>query len=97
MNDDEKCEARRPRFDGTINLGHILTASAMLLGGIVVWSQSLVVQAKQDLRINYLEKTMGESTDAVKKVAETQQQMVLNQAKVSTALDMLVRNQKPPL
>lgn len=90
-------EARKPRFDGTINLGHILTASAMLIGGSVVWTQSQIVQAKQDARIGFVERASSENADAVKKVAEIQQQMARSQERVSLTLEMLMQGKKPQL
>lgn len=97
MNDteNEQQQARRPRFDGTINLGHILTASAMLLGGIVVWTQSQVVQAKQDVRITYVEKTAEKTAESIEKMAELQRQMSRNQDRVTTTLEILMK--KPQL
>ena len=84
-------QERKPRFDGTVNLGHILTAIMMLVSGLIVWTQSQVVQAKQDLRISYIEKTSAETADSVKKVSEMQQQMARSQEHVATTLEMLTK------
>jgi len=88
---EQRQQERKPRFDGTINLGHILTALMMLVSGLIVWTQSQVVQAKQDLRISYIERTSAETSDSVKKVSEMQQQMARCQEHVATTLEMLTK------
>jgi hypothetical protein len=88
-------QAHRPRYDGTINLGHILTASAMLLGGFVVWTQSQIVQAKQDVRIEYIERTAQKTADSVNKIMDMQQEMARTQEHVTATLQVLTK--KPQL
>lgn len=95
QNENAQQEARKPRFDGTINLGHILTATMMLISGLIVWNQSQVVQAKQDVRIAYIEKTASETAESVKKVAEMQQKMAQNQERVAVTLELITK--KPQL
>jgi len=87
-------EARKLRFDGTITLGHLLTAGTMLIGGLVMWNQSQVVQAKQDLRIAYVETAAATNADALRKLTEAQQQMVRSQERVTITLELLTKGQK---
>lgn len=91
---DAKQEARKPRFDGTINLGHLLTAGTMLIGGMVVWTQSQIMQAKQDLRITYVEQTTASNTEALKKLSDGYQQLVMSQERVTITLELLTKGQK---
>lgn len=91
---DAKQEARKPRFDGTINLGHLLTAGTMLIGGMVVWTQSQIVQAKQDLRISYVETAATANSDSLRKLADSHQQMVRSQERVTITLELLTKGQK---
>ena len=92
---DAKQEARKPRFDGTINLGHLLTAGTMLIAGMVVWTQSQIVQAKQDLRISYVETAANANAEALHKLAESHQQMARSQERVTITLELLTKGQKP--
>jgi len=90
----ERSEIRRLKFDGTINLGHVLTAGSMLLGGFLVWSQSMVVQAKQDVRINVVEQSVIEQRAALRQLADTQQIAMRTSDRLSTAIEYLSQRPK---
>lgn len=94
MSNEEQNAVHKPRFDGTVNLGHILTAVTMLMGGIVVWSQAQVGFAKQDSRISALELGQVEIRVIVAKLTENQQATLRNQDKIATTLEFVVNNQK---
>ena len=95
MNLEIRPENRRLRFDPTINYGHLLTAGTMIIGALVVWTQSQIVQAKQDLRIAYVEAAATENANALRKLTEAHQQMARSQERVTITLDLLTKNQKP--
>jgi hypothetical protein len=67
----------------------------MLIGALVVWTQSQIVQAKQDLRITYVETAAATNADALRKLADGHQQMVRSQERVTITLDLLTKGQKP--
>jgi predicted metalloprotease len=92
---EQQAEIRRPKFDGTVNLGHILTAFSMLIAGLLVWSQSMVVQAKQDMRILGIEQSVLEQRSSLKQMADTQQIAIRNQDKMNTAIEYLTQQRKP--
>ena len=83
---------RKPRFDGTVNLGHVLTMITMLVGGLLVWTQSLVVQAKQDVRISHLEETQRNTVSAINRISEAHILSLRNQDKINNALEYVLKN-----
>ena len=66
----------------------------MLLGGFMVWSQSMVVQAKQDVRINVVEQSVIEQRAALRQLADTQQIAMRNSDRLSTAIEYLSQRPK---
>jgi len=84
-------EARRWKFDGTVNLGHVLTATVMLLGGIGVWSQGREVAIRQDARLVLVETTMTELKSSLSKISESQQLAIRTQDKLAATLEAISR------
>lgn len=84
-------EARRWKFDGTVNLGHVLTATVMLLGGIGVWSQGREVAIRQDARLVLVETTMSEVKANLSKISESQQLAIRTQDRLAATLDAISR------
>ncbi len=52
----------RPRFDGTINLGHVLTILALLAAGLSVYVGVFQTLTGLVVRVNALETIAGEAT-----------------------------------
>jgi len=89
--EQRKVEARRWKFEGTVNLGHILTASVMLVGGIGVWIQSHDIAIRQDSRLVLVETTMAELKSNLTKISESQQLAIRTQDKLAATLDAISR------
>jgi hypothetical protein len=84
-------ETRRWKFDGTVNLGHVLTASVMLIGGLGVWTQGREVMIRQDARLALVETTMSEVKSNLNKISESQQLAIRTQDKLAATLDAISR------
>ncbi len=91
LSQDFKDEARRLRFDGTVNLGHVLTMAVMLIGGIGVWTQGQISASTQNARMTYMEKDATEIRTMLKQVSETQQIALRNQDKVTATVEILAK------
>ena len=95
MSDTEQtqrnAEARRWKFEGTVNLGHILTASVMLVGGIGVWIQSHDIAIRHDSRLVLVETTMAELKSNLTKISESQQLAIRTQDKLAATLEAISR------
>jgi hypothetical protein len=89
--EQSKAEARRWKFDGTVNLGHILTASVMLVGGLGVWIQGREVAIRQDARLVLVETTMAEVKSNLSKISESQQLAIRTQDRLAATLDAISR------
>ena len=86
-----RAEARRWKFDGTVNLGHVLTAAVMLIGGLGVWTQGREVMIRQDARLALVETTMAEVKSNLNKISESQQLAIRTQDKLAATLDAISR------
>ena len=86
-----KAEARRWKFDGTVNLGHVLTASVMFIGGLGVWTQGREVMIRQDARLALVETTMSEVKANLSRISESQQLSIRTQDKLAATLEALSR------
>ena len=86
-----KAEAHRWKFDGTVNLGHVLTASVMLIGGLGVWMQGREVMIRQDARLALVETTMSEVKSNLSRISESQQLAIRTQDKLAATLDAISR------
>ena len=86
-----KAEARRWKFDGTVNLGHVLTATVMLIGGLGVWTQGREVMIRQDARLALVETTMSEVKANLSRISESQQLAIRTQDKLAATLDAISR------
>lgn len=89
--EQSKAEARRWKFDGTVNLGHVLTATVMLIGGIGVWTQGREVMIRQDARLVLVETTMTEVKANLSRISESQQLSIRTQDKLAATLEALSR------
>ena len=86
-----KAEARRWKFDGTVNLGHVLTASVMFIGGLGVWTQGREVMIRQDARLALVETTMSEVKANLSRISESQQLSIRTQDRLAATLEALSR------
>jgi hypothetical protein len=84
-------EARRWKFDGTVNLGHVLTAAVMLIGGLGVWTQGREVMIRQDSRLALVETTMAEVKANLSKISESQQLAIRTQDRLAVTLEAISR------
>jgi hypothetical protein len=84
-------EARRWKFDGTVNLGHVLTAAVMLIGGLGVWTQGREVMIRQDARLALVETTMAEVKANLSKISESQQLAIRTQDRLAVTLEAISR------
>ena len=89
--EQSKAEARRWKFDGTVNLGHVLTASVMFIGGLGVWTQGREVMIRQDARLALVETTMSEVKANLARISESQQLAIRTQDKLAATLDAISR------
>jgi hypothetical protein len=89
--EQSKAEARRWKFDGTVNLGHVLTATVMLIGGLGVWTQGREVMIRQDARLALVETTMSEVKANLARISESQQLAIRTQDKLAATLDAISR------
>jgi uncharacterized protein HemX len=89
--EQNRAEARRWKFDGTVNLGHVLTAAVMLIGGLGVWTQGREVMIRQDSRLALVETTMAEVKSNLAKISESQQLAIRTQDKLAATLDAISR------
>lgn len=81
----------KPKFDGTVNLGHIFTAVAMLLGGLAVWYNSQISIAKMDARISSMELGIHDLRETTKTLADNQQISLRTQDKIANTIEGLTR------
>ena len=86
-----KAERSRWKFDGTVNLGHVLTATVMLIGGLGVWTQGREVMIRQDARLALVETTMSEVKANLSRISESQQLAIRTQDKLAATLDAISR------
>ena len=86
-----KAERSRWKFDGTVNLGHVLTASVMFIGGLGVWTQGREVMIRQDARLALVETTMSEVKANLSRISESQQLSIRTQDKLAATLEALSR------
>jgi uncharacterized protein HemX len=89
--EQNRAEARRWKFDGTVNLGHVLTAAVMLIGGLGVWTQGREVMIRQDARLALVETTMAEVKSNLSKISESQQLAIRTQDKLAATLEAISR------
>jgi hypothetical protein len=89
--EQNRAEARRWKFDGTVNLGHVLTAAVMLIGGLGVWTQGREVMIRQDARLALVETTMAEVKSNLSKISESQQLSIRTQDKLAATLEAISR------
>jgi uncharacterized protein HemX len=89
--EQNKAEARRWKFDGTVTLGHILTATVMLIGGLGVWTQGREVMIRQDARLVLVETTMSEVKSNLNKISESQQLAMRTQDRLAATLEAISR------
>ena len=86
-----KAERSRWKFDGTVNLGHVLTATVMLIGGLGVWTQGREVMIRQDARLALVETTMSEVKSNLSRISESQQLAIRTQDKLAATLEAISR------
>lgn len=81
----------KPRFDGTINLGHLLTALMMGAALVTMWANSKVVEAQHDSRITTLEKSQARIDETLRTLADNATASNRTQDRLSLTLDYLAK------
>lgn len=92
----ERVERRKPRFNGEINLGHVLTILTMGCALATMWVNGRVAQADHETRLVALEQTQKEFKETLGKMAETAQQGMRNQDRITVALEYLTKTKANP-
>lgn len=90
----EARQRRHPKFDGTINLGHVLTIITMVIGLATVYVNGRVTTADHESRLRALEEVSRDFKLTLAKVAENEAQAVRTQERIATTLDWLVKEKK---
>lgn len=84
-------QARRPRFDGTINLGHIIQVLVIVGGLWIVLVKAEVRTANLETRIQYLEAAQRDIGAAISKLGDAQALMARGQERMATSLEYLTK------
>lgn len=82
-------EARKPRFNGEINLGHILTILALMGSMTMVWMKGRETDLGHEFRLNRVEGDVAEMRKTMTQLADTQALAVRNQEKLTWTIDQL--------
>lgn len=82
---------RRPRFDGTINLGNIIQIVA-IIGGLWVWgTKNEVRTAALEMRITYVENAQKDVSASMRSIADSQLKMTVSQERQAATLEQMAR------
>lgn len=84
-------QSRKPRFDPTVNLGHIMTMLMMGAALLTMWTNLKVSTAQSDSRIAVLEKSQQETKETITKLADNAATSVRTQDKLSLTLEYLAK------
>jgi len=93
--ENDRPPSNKPRFDGTINLGHILTALMMGAALVTMWANTKVTEAQHDSRIAALEKSQSRIDETIKTLADNATASQRTQDKLSMTLDYLAKQIQP--
>lgn len=88
-------ELRRPRFDGTINLGHILT---IVSGGLVVFTMFVNFRdtvKDLDSRVRILESNNARLSTTLEKISDNQSAIVRTQDRQTVLFEQLAGGKRP--
>lgn len=88
---DFSSSGKRPRFDPTINLGHVLTALMMGAALVTMWANSKVVEAEHSSRIAAVERSQTEMKVTMDKIADNASASQRTQDKLSLTLEYLAK------
>lgn len=89
----EAAHPRKPRFDGTVTLGNVLTALAMM-GGLWLFFTKVEIRSTQmDSRIAFLESSQRDIRDALNKLSDTQSQSSRAIERMTTAIEYMTRGE----
>lgn len=88
---DNDRPSKKPRFDGTINLGHILTALMMGAALLTMWVNTKVTEAEHNSRLLVLERSQSRIDETVTKLADNAAASQRTQDKLSLTLDFLAK------
>lgn len=86
---DPDLDTPKPRFDPTINLGHILTALMMGAALVTMWANMKVGQADHEARIRALEVGQIETRATLTKLAELEAGSARTQDKLTLTIEYL--------
>lgn len=66
-----------PRFESSINLGHVLTIVSILLGGLAAYNGIVVRVSAAEIRVQALEKTQNDIATALRDLAAVQRDVAV--------------------
>lgn len=89
MPDSEQQERHKPRFDGTVNLGHIMTGLMMACGLLTMWTSMAEFKTSTSLRIANLEAAQLEQKKSNDEHVRALNEILRTQDKLTNALDSL--------
>lgn len=83
----------KPRFDGTVNLGHILTMLAMGSALLTMWTNQRVSQADHEFRIRALEGNQAKFEATLAKMAENEAVALRNQEQLRMTVEWMMKGE----
>lgn len=87
----ERQEQRKPKFDGTINLGHIIQA-IILIAGFWMWLTTARVQnALLEARVTALENNNREVRDSMREMTAALSKVAVTQERMTTSIEFLAK------
>lgn len=91
MTTPEQNERRKPKFDGTLNLGHVLQI-IVLCGGFWLWlTTARVDKALLEARVAALENNNREVRDTMREMAGEMTKLTISQERMATSLEYLAK------
>lgn len=84
-------ESHKPRFDGTVNLGHVLSLVAMGGALLTMWTNTMVGHADHEVRIKTLEESRAEIRITMARMTENETLALRTQEQLRASLELLVK------
>jgi hypothetical protein len=84
---EQRKEDRKPRLDGTVTFGNILTVISIILGGFLAWSQNQIIVTRLEVKQMSTDAAMVEVKTAIVTLNATLQLALQNQARMAVILE----------
>src|SRR5690606_33424081 len=82
------------RWDGTISLGHVMTATAMLAGALTIYVNQARIDERQDAAITETVRRVGDLEDAGRRSDATMAQMQQMLARIDGRMEGVQQSQQ---